>query len=97
MPSFNQGGQLILLLQSGRLTGFPPSIKDQLWGDLSAEMILRTLPRIICIKLGESLRYIGKVEGDFINNIICIYKKFGESFILLYNVVKFWRIFHFII
>ena len=48
-------------------------------------------------KMDESLRYIGKFEGDFINNIIFIYKKFGESFILLYNVVKTWRIFNFII
>lgn len=44
--------------------------------------------------MGESPRYIGKFEGDFINNIICIYKKIGESFILLYNVVKYWQIFH---
>ena len=38
--------------------------------------------------MGESLRYIGKFEGDFINNIICIFIKIGESFILLYNVEK---------
>ena len=62
---------------------------------LKAGMILRTPPRFICIKIGRNLQYKGKFEGDFINNIICIYKKFGESFILLYNVVKSWRIFHF--
>ena len=39
--------------------------------------------------MGESLWYMGKFEGGVINNIICIYKKIGESFILLYNVVKF--------
>ena len=38
--------------------------------------------------MGESLRYIGKFEGDVINNKICIYKKFSEYFVLLYNVVK---------
>ena len=38
--------------------------------------------------MGESLQYIGKFEDDFINNVICIYKNFGESFFLLYNVVK---------
>ena len=47
--------------------------------------------------MAKSLQYIGKFEGDFINNTICIYKRIGESFILLYNVVKSWQIFHFII
>ena len=45
----------------------------------------------------ESMSYIGKIEGDFIDNIICMYKKFSESFFLIYNVVKYWRIFPFII
>ena len=32
------------------------------------------------------------MEGDFINNIICIYNFFGESFTILYYLVKSWRI-----
>jgi len=29
--------------------------------------------------MGKSLWYIGKMEGDFINIMICIYNFFGES------------------
>ena len=32
------------------------------------------------------------MEGDFINNIICIYHFFGESLTRLYYPVKSWRI-----
>ena len=42
--------------------------------------------------MGESPWYIGKMEGDFINNIICIYNFFGESLTRLYYLVKSWWI-----
>ena len=32
------------------------------------------------------------MEGDFINNIICIYNIFGKSLTRLYHLVKSWRI-----
>ena len=32
------------------------------------------------------------MEGNFINNIICIYNFFGESLTRLYYLVKSWRI-----
>ena len=34
----------------------------------------------------------GKMKGNFINNIICIYKFFGEYLTRLYYLVKSWRI-----
>ena len=42
--------------------------------------------------MGESPWFIGKMEGDFINNIICIYNIFGESVMRLYYLVKSWWI-----
>ena len=32
------------------------------------------------------------MEGNFINNIICLYNFFGESLTRLYYLVKSWRI-----
>ena len=32
------------------------------------------------------------MEGNFINNIICIYNFFGESLMILYYLLKSWRI-----
>lgn len=42
--------------------------------------------------MGESPFYIGKMEGDFINNRICIYNFFGKSITILYYLVKSWWI-----
>jgi len=42
--------------------------------------------------MGESPWYIGKMEGDFINNILCKYNFFGKSLTKLYYRVKWWRI-----
>jgi len=39
--------------------------------------------------MGESPRYIGNFEGDFINNIICIYNFFGSCEIMSLGVY-FW-------
>ena len=46
--------------------------------------------------MGESPWYIGKMGGDFITNIICIYI-FLANLSRLYYLVKSWRIFHWII
>lgn len=38
--------------------------------------------------MGESPWYIGKMEGDFINNIICIYNLLGESHEIILSCKK---------
>ncbi len=44
--------------------------------------------------MGESPWYIGKMGGDFINNIIGIYNIFGESLTRLYYLVNSRQNFH---